>query len=151
ARGEVEKMGTPGFWGRATGRLMLGALGLAALVGAPTAALRAQAEPTGPSVKTFEIIASRFKFEPAVLEVMEGDTVVLTVWSADTIHGLTIKALGVKLIVPKAHEPVEVRFVAARAGTYEIACSEYCGSGHRRMKGQLVVGPAAPSPPKTSQ
>jgi len=128
---------------------MLVALCLAAALGgvAPTAELRAQPEPTGPSVKTFEVTASRFKFEPAVLEVTKGDTVVLTVRSADTIHGLTIKALGVKVIVPKTHEPVEVRFEAARAGTFEIACSEYCGSGHRRMKGQLVVAPAAPAAP----
>ena len=111
-------------------------------------AMRAQPEQTGQGVKSFEVRASRFKFEPAVLEVTEGDTVVLTLRSADTIHGLAIKALGVKIVIPKTGEPVHVRFVAGRAGTFDIACSEYCGSGHRRMKGQLVVVPVAP---KTAQ
>jgi heme/copper-type cytochrome/quinol oxidase subunit 2 len=38
---------------------------------------------------------------------------------------------------------VTVRFVADKAGTFEIACSEYCGKGHKKMKGQLVVKEAA--------
>jgi cytochrome c oxidase subunit II len=118
-------------------------IGVATALGgaAATEAMRAQPEPTGQSVKRFEVRASRFKFEPAVLEVTEGDTVLLTLRSADTTHGLAIRALGVKIVIPKTGEPVQVRFVAPRAGTFEITCSEYCGSGHRRMKGQLVVAP----------
>jgi cytochrome c oxidase subunit II len=136
-------MGFPCLWDRATGRQTVVAFSMAAaLGGAATAqAIRPQPEQTGHIVKTFEVTASRFKFEPAVLEVAEGDTVVLTLRSADTIHGLAIKALGVKIVIPKNREAVSVRFVAPRAGTFEISCSEYCGSGHRRMKGQLVVVP----------
>jgi cytochrome c oxidase subunit 2 len=115
---------------------------MAAALGAATAEARqARPEPTEQGVKSFEVRASRFKFEPSVLEVAEGDTVVLTLRSADTTHGLAIKALGVKIVIPKDREPVQVRFVAPRAGTFDITCSEYCGSGHRRMKGQLVVAP----------
>jgi len=33
----------------------------------------------------------------------------------------------------------EMEFVAAKAGTFPFECSEYCGSGHRQMKGRLVV------------
>jgi len=134
-------MGFPCLWDRATRRQTVVAIGMAAILGAAAEARPAQPEPMGQRLKSFEVRASRFKFEPAVLEVTEGDTVLLTLRSADTIHGLTIKALGVKVVIPKTGEPVEVRFVAGRAGTFEIACSEYCGSGHRRMKGQLVVVP----------
>jgi cytochrome c oxidase subunit II len=135
-------MGFPCPWDRAPRRQTVVAIGMAAILGAATAEARpAQPEPTGQRLKSFEVKASRFKFEPAVLEVTEGDTVLLTLRSADTIHGLTIKALGVKIVIPKTGEPVQVRFVAPRAGTFEITCSEYCGSGHRRMKGQLVVAP----------
>jgi heme/copper-type cytochrome/quinol oxidase subunit 2 len=38
---------------------------------------------------------------------------------------------------------VTVRFRADRAGTFPITCSEYCGSGHRRMKASLVVAASA--------
>ena len=143
-------MGTPCLWDRATRRQTVVALGMAAaLSGAAAAqAIRPQLEQAEPGVKSFEVTASRFKFEPAVFEVTEGDTVALTLRSSDTVHGLTIKALGVKIVIPKTGEPVQVRFKAPRAGTFEIACSEYCGSGHRRMKGQLVV---APAPPKTAR
>jgi cytochrome c oxidase subunit 2 len=135
-------MGFPCLWDRAPGRQTIVAFGMAAALGAATAEARqAQPGPTGEGVKSFEVTASRFRFEPAVLEVAEGDTVVLTLRSADTTHGLAIKALGVKIVIPKNREPVQVRFVAPRAGTFDITCSEYCGSGHRRMKGQLVVLP----------
>jgi cytochrome c oxidase subunit II len=148
-------MRTPCLWDRATRRRTVAALGMAAaLSGAAAAAVRPQPAPAEEGVKTFEVTASRFKFEPAVLEVTEGDTVVLTLRSSDTIHGLNIKALGVKIVIPKTGEPVQVRFQVPRPGTFEIACSEYCGSGHRRMKGQLVVAvaaPAAPTAPKTTR
>lgn len=97
----------------------------------------------GGAVRAFELTASRFAFEPAALEVNEGDTVRLTLRSADVTHGFAIKELKVKTAIPKGGEPVTVQFVAAEAGTYEFACSEYCGPGHRDMKGKLVVAPRA--------
>lgn len=87
--------------------------------------------------------ASRFKFEPATLQVTEGDRVRLTLRSVDTEHGFEIKKHDVKVAVPKTGEPVTVDFVAGKAGTYDFKCSEYCGSGHGRMKGKLVVAPKA--------
>jgi cytochrome c oxidase subunit 2 len=87
--------------------------------------------------------ASRFKFEPAMLQVSEGDRVRLTLRSMDTEHGLEIKKLKVKVAVPKGGDPVTVEFVADKPGTYEFKCSEYCGSGHGRMKGQIFVTPRA--------
>jgi cytochrome c oxidase subunit II len=89
--------------------------------------------------KAFEITASRFQFEPAVLDVTEGDRVVLTLRSADTTHGLSIPEFKVKATVPKGGAPVTVEFMASKAGTFPFECSEYCGAGHRQMKGRLVV------------
>jgi len=41
---------------------------------------------------------------------------------------------------------VAVAFTAPAAGRYEIACSEFCGSGHGHMKAALVsVGPTETS------
>ena len=89
----------------------------------------------------FEVTASRFKFEPELLEVAEGDHVVVTIRSGDVEHGFAIKKLKVKTDVPKGGDPVRLEFVADKAGTYEITCSEYCGKGHGRMKAKLVVTP----------
>ena len=90
-------------------------------------------------VTTVDVIASQFKFEPAIISVAEGDTVRLRLRSADRTHGIGIKAFRVKALIPKVGEAVTVEFVAARAGTFDITCSEYCGTGHRTMKGKLIV------------
>jgi len=99
-------------------------------------------QPAVSEPKVFEIVAKRFSFEPATVEVIEGDTVRLLVRSADGPHGVEIKAFKVKKAVPRAKEgdsPVTIGFVAAAAGEYPILCSEYCGNGHKDMKGTLIV------------
>jgi len=42
---------------------------------------------------------------------------------------------------------VTVEFTAPAVGRYEIACSEFCGSGHGQMKAALV----SVSPTQTSR
>ena len=90
-------------------------------------------------VTTIDVVASRFQFEPATITVAQGDSVRLRLLSADRTHGLAIKAFRVNALIPKAGEAVTVEFVADRAGTFDITCSEHCGSGHAAMKGRLVV------------
>lgn len=92
--------------------------------------------------KVFEVVARRFSFEPATIDVVEGDTVRLLVRSADGPHGVEIKAFKVKKAVPRAKpgdSPVTIEFVAAAPGEYPILCSEYCGNGHKDMTGTLIV------------
>jgi cytochrome c oxidase subunit 2 len=90
-------------------------------------------------VKTIDVVASQFKFEPATISVVQGDRVRLRVRSADRTHGIGIKAFRVNALIPKGEEVVTVEFVADRAGKFDITCSEHCGTGHRAMKGTLNV------------
>jgi cytochrome c oxidase subunit 2 len=90
-------------------------------------------------VKTIDVIASRFQFEPATITVAQGDSVRLRLHSADRTHAFAIKAFRVKALIPKAGEAVTVEFVADRAGSFDFTCAEYCGTGHAAMKGSLVV------------
>jgi len=120
-------------WGRG--------LGLASLLALAAAGAGASGDVPPSPPRDIDIIASRFKFVPEMLQVTEGDRVRLTLRSTDTEHGFSIKKMNVRVAVPKTGEPVTVEFVAERPGTYEFKCSEYCGSGHGRMKGQLVVSP----------
>jgi cytochrome c oxidase subunit 2 len=112
-----------------------------ALVAGTLAVLAAVGDAATASTKTFEISASKFEFTPNRIEVDEGDTVVVKLRSTDVEHGFAIKALKVKVKVPKGGEEVSVEFVAAKAGEFPFSCSEYCGNGHSRMKGRLVVNP----------
>lgn len=93
--------------------------------------------------KAIEVTASRWHFDPAIIEVDEGDRVTLTLHSADGTHGFAIPEFRVKTTIPKGGAPVTIEFVASRPGTFVFACSEYCGSGHRQMKGRLVVAARA--------
>jgi cytochrome c oxidase subunit 2 len=85
------------------------------------------------------VTASRYRFAPARLAVRRGDVVELVLHSTDTTHGLAIKAFRVKAVIPRGGAEVTVSFVADKAGVFPFACSEYCGSGHKRMRGELAV------------
>ena len=89
--------------------------------------------------RTFEVVASKFSFEPSHIEVTEGERVRLVVKSADGVHGVEIKKFKVNKRVPRGGDPITIEFVAKEAGEFPIMCSEYCGDGHEDMKGMLVV------------
>ena len=86
-----------------------------------------------------DIVATRFAFEPARIEVSEGERVRLVLTSGDGVHGIEIKKFKVNAKIPRGGDPVTIEFVATAAGQYPILCSEYCGKGHDSMKGLLVV------------
>ncbi len=95
------------------------------------------ASPAAPRV--IEVTAKRFAFDPATIEVTEGERVRLLVKSADGVHGFQIKKFKVNKLIPRGGEPVGIDFIASAPGTYEILCSEECGEGHDAMQGTLVV------------
>ena len=103
------------------------------------AGVSAQGADSAGSTRTFEVAASKYMFEPARIEVAQGDTVKLVLHSTDTEHGIEIKEFNVKTLIPKGGAPVTVEFVASKPGTFQFKCSRFCGTGHGRMKGELVV------------
>jgi cytochrome c oxidase subunit 2 len=112
--------------------------GTALLLGG--SALSAGQDPaTATAPREIEVVARRFAFEPARIEVTEGERVRLLVRSADGVHGIEIKRFKVNKPVPRGGKPVPIEFTAGAAGSYDILCSEYCGDGHEAMTGTLVV------------
>jgi len=113
---------------------------LALAAGAAAVLAAADAAPAAGPARTIEVTAGEYKFEPAVINVTEGEHVVLKARVTDgKKHGFSIKELGLKEALPKTGEVVSIEFTAPAPGTYTVACSVYCGNGHSRMKGQLVV------------
>jgi cytochrome c oxidase subunit 2 len=92
----------------------------------------------GQPVHEVQIVASRYTFEPASIQVAAGESVRLVVRSRDGMHGFAIPRLNIDLHIPDNGEPVTVDFTAPAAGVYDIACSEFCGRGHGQMKAALV-------------
>jgi heme/copper-type cytochrome/quinol oxidase subunit 2 len=85
-----------------------------------------------------QVVASKFAFEPAVIQVTAGEAVRLVIRSADAVHGFAIRDLKLDAQIPRHGDAVTIEFVAPPAGRHQIACSEFCGSGHKHMKGVLV-------------
>lgn len=101
----------------------------------------AAARNMAPADVTLEVTARRFEFVPDRLEVTEGDRVTIVLQSADTTHGFELKKLRISEEIPRGGKRISVTFTAPSAGTYDMTCSEYCGRGHDRMRGTLVVKP----------
>jgi cytochrome c oxidase subunit II len=89
-------------------------------------------------VHEVQVLAGRFAFDPPTIQVTTGEPVRLMIRSKDTVHGFSIPKLKIDVQVPKSGDPVTVEFTAPAAGRYEIACSEFCGSGHGQMKAALI-------------
>ena len=90
------------------------------------------------SLKEFEMVAKQFEFMPEAIEVSQGDRVKIILTSADVTHGFAINEYGInERIVPG--QPTVVEFTADKKGTFTFYCSVMCGSGHRNMRGTLVV------------
>jgi cytochrome c oxidase subunit 2 len=89
--------------------------------------------------RTIDVVARRFTFEPATIDVMEGERVRLVVTSGDGVHGVEIKKFRVNKEIPRGGDPVVIEFTANEAGRFPIICSAFCGDGHGDMKGMLVV------------
>lgn len=72
------------------------------------------------------------------LHVPMGTKVKLTVTTEDVIHSLYFPAFRIKTdAVPGRY--TTMWFEATKEGTYHIFCSEYCGTDHSKMRGQVVV------------
>lgn len=72
------------------------------------------------------------------LYIPEGKDVWIQLHARDVIHSFFLPNFRVKQDVLPG-QIVQVWFDANKTGTYEIACSELCGLGHYRMRGQLFV------------
>jgi heme/copper-type cytochrome/quinol oxidase subunit 2 len=78
--------------------------------------------------------------ERPVIEVSQGDLVVLKLRSSDVIHGFSLKDFGV--FITDGIQPGKttiVSFRADKAGTFTFSCNAICGDNHENMQGTLVV------------
>lgn len=90
------------------------------------------------ALKEVKIVAKQFSFSPAEIRVKKGERVRLVVTNEDVSHGIAIPAFNVNLQL----NPGEIgtaEFVADKSGSYPFFCNVFCGSGHRDMKGTLIV------------
>jgi heme/copper-type cytochrome/quinol oxidase subunit 2 len=90
----------------------------------------------------FTIVARRYAFEPARLDVHEQDLVRVTLRTEDIPHSFVIDALRVSKRTV-ANQPVTFELFADRVGEFRFYCNLTLEDGCRNMNGQLVVRPDA--------
>jgi len=90
------------------------------------------------NVVELDMIAKQWEFEPSKVNANVGDKVILHIKSVDVSHGFALPDFGVsQRLEPGKTETVE--FTADKAGEFSFFCNVACGSGHKGMRGQLVV------------
>jgi cytochrome c oxidase subunit II len=86
----------------------------------------------------FQITSSKYDFSPSSLHVKKGDHVRLVIAALDHDHGFRLDEFHINEKIEKG-KTVMVEFRADKTGTFPFRCSNFCGLGHRGMKGTLVV------------
>jgi cytochrome c oxidase subunit 2 len=97
-------------------------------------------------VREIKMTAKKYEFNPGEIRVKQGERVRLIIVSLDRTHGIQIKPYGIKREIDEGGQTV-VEFIADKPGTFQFKCAKWCGFGHGRMRGTLIVeptdGPAA--------
>lgn len=97
-------------------------------------------------VKTFDITVRQWEYEPNIIEVDEGDTVVIRATSEDVPHSFTLPDFSPQddpgagfnvLLNPGKTETTT--FVADKKGEFMFGCDVVCGSGHTTMTGVVIA------------
>ncbi len=72
------------------------------------------------------------------LHVPVNERIKLIMTSQDVIHSFYVPDFRIKMdVLPGRYRTLW--FQATKPGTYHLFCAEYCGAGHSRMVGQVVV------------
>lgn len=98
----------------------------------------AQAAASGNEAHEIQVTAKKYEFNPKEIKVHQGDHVKLVITALDHDHGFKVGAFQVDQLLKKG-KATTVEFVADKVGTFPFECSHFCGLGHGRMKGKLVV------------
>jgi cytochrome c oxidase subunit 2 len=97
------------------------------------------AGPAAPGdVHEIAMTAKQYEFNPSLITVRKGEKVRLIITATDRDHGFKLDAFRIDQVLKKG-DPTTIEFTADKVGTFEFKCSVYCGRGHGKMKGKVVV------------
>ncbi len=112
------------------------ALSVFAVALAAAALVWGQEAPSG--VNEIKMTAKKYEFNPSTITVKKGEKVRLIITATDRDHGFRLDEFGINQKLKKG-DPTTIEFTADKTGTFEFKCSEFCGLGHGKMKGKVVV------------
>ncbi len=106
---------------------------------ASSVATRAQSPPPAQQTKEVQITAKKYEFSPSTVEVSAGTKIIFKITALDREHGFEIANTKNSCVKIKKGETATVEYMADKPGTVEFKCCEYCGIGHGRMKGKMII------------
>ena len=108
----------------------------------PAAAPQEPERVAAPSVKrpvrTFQVYADNWYWQPDEIRVKKGDHVVLRLKSFRASRSFLLKGYKIDELLPQDKE-VRLEFDADRAGTFPFRCGRPCGDGCAKLRGKLIV------------
>jgi cytochrome c oxidase subunit 2 len=113
--------------------------------GSTATSIFAQAKKVGDSapadapIKEIEIQAKKYEFSPSSIEIPSNTLVKIHLTVLDHEHGFELRAYRGSCVKFKPGEPAIVEFYSEKSGEFEFSCCKYCGLGHGKMKGTLIV------------
>lgn len=96
------------------------------------------AQEEGATERPFAVVAKKYAFSPARIEVYEGDLVRIELKTEDIAHSFTIDAYRISKRVSPRHS-VTFDFRADHVGVFPIYCNLQLDEGCRRMRAELIV------------
>lgn len=88
--------------------------------------------------QVIKITAKRFEYSPNEITVKKGVPVVLEFTSLDRLHGFNCPGLGIRTDIEPG-KVNKVEFTPQKAGTFPFHCDNFCGDGHEKMAGKIIV------------
>jgi cytochrome c oxidase subunit 2 len=85
-----------------------------------------------------EVVASKFDFSAKEIRAKKGQPLTVVLRSTDFVHGFAVPDFNVRTDgIPG--KTVELTFIPDKRGRFVFLCDNFCGEGHDRMSGFLVV------------
>jgi cytochrome c oxidase subunit 2 len=119
-------------------RQVASVLALGALAACLAGAVVAAGQATSSGYHEFTMTAKDEGFDPSVITVKKGEKVRLIITATDCEHEFKLDAFDINQVLKKG-DPEIIEFTAGKAGKFEFKSSVYCGKGHGKMKGKLLV------------
>jgi cytochrome c oxidase subunit II len=92
----------------------------------------------GAGAERVAVTATKFDFGAREIRVRKGRPVTFVLTTPDFVHGFSVPDFNARAdLVPG--KTVELTFTPDRAGRFVFLCDNFCGEGHDKMTGFLLV------------
>ncbi len=88
--------------------------------------------------EVIKITAKQFEYNPKEITLKKGVPAVLEFTSLDRLHGFSCPGLDIRTDIEPG-KANKVSFTPTKTGSFPFHCDNFCGSGHGKMTGTIVV------------